>query len=70
MKKTIGWILVVIVLLNFVSIMARASKNEPLGSPMYFILLVMMFFGGLYMIDYKKAPADDTSTDVVKKDEN
>lgn len=54
MKKTIGWILLVICGLNLISLFARMSKGDSPGSPMYIILLVMMVIGALVLIGSKK----------------
>lgn len=51
MKKTIGIILFVIVGLNFIAIFVRMSKAEPIGSPMYIILLLAMIGGGIWLIN-------------------
>ena len=65
MKKTIGIILAVIVGLNFVSIMVRSSKGDPIGSPAYLIILVMMLFGGIGLINSAAKKKNET-TDIQK----
>ncbi len=65
MKKTIGVIFLVIVGLNFYSIIVRSYIGDPIGSPMYLIILVMMLFGGIGLINSKKK---QDSTDIQRKE--
>ena len=53
MKATIGWIFLVIVGLNCVTILVRLSQEVSIGSPLYLILLTMMFLGGLRLVNSK-----------------
>ncbi len=53
-KKVIGIILVVIAGLNIFGWFVRSSKGESIGSPFSIILIVMMLFGGLFLINSKK----------------
>ena len=68
MKRKIGWVLLVIAGLNFVTLFANLSQNKSVGSPAYLIILVMMFFGGLSLINSKKKkPGNSTE---IQKTEN
>ena len=68
MKKTVGWILLVMASLNFVTVFVRLSKNESVGSPAYLIIVVMMFFGGLSLINSKKKETENSTK--IQKTEN
>jgi len=68
MKKTIGIILLVIVGLNFISIMVRSSKGDSIGSPAYLIILVMMLFGGIGLLNSAGKKKNET-TDIQKKED-
>jgi len=62
MKKTIGIILLVIVGLNFFSIMVRSLNGVAMGLLPYYIFLVIMLIGGIRLINNsnnkKNQPAD------------
>lgn len=49
MKRTVGIIFIAIVCLNVFGAFMRTLNGEPIGSPAYIIILVMMFFGGVQM---------------------
>ena len=68
MKRTIGWVLLVIVGLNFVTILVRISQEVSIGSPLYLIILTMMFLGGLHLINSKNQ-AKPTSEAGVNQDD-
>ncbi len=53
-KKAIGIILAVIAGLNIFGWFVRSSKGESIGSPFSIILIVMMLFGGLFLINSKR----------------
>lgn len=59
MKKTIGWILLVISILNLISILVRLSKGDSVGSPLYIIIVIMMFIGGISLINSKKKSIEE-----------
>lgn len=69
MKRTIGWILLVIAGLNFVTLFVNLSQNKSIGSPAYLIILVMMFFGGLSLVNSKKKTTE-SSTEIQKTDDD
>lgn len=60
MKRTIGWILLIMAALNFFGIFMRTLQNENIGSPAYLIILVMMFFGGISLINSKNKTSNET----------
>lgn len=68
MKKSIGIILLVIVGLNFISIMVRSSKGGSLGSPAYLIILAMMLFGGIGLLSRANIKKNETK-DIQKKED-
>lgn len=65
-KRAVGWVLLVIAGLNFVAIAVRVFQDDPAGSPIYLILIVMMFIGGLGLIGKDKS---DTPGAGVQKDD-
>lgn len=66
-KKTVGIILLVISGLNVFGWFIKLPKGESIGSPAYIVLIIMMFFGGISLINSKKKTSDNT--DIQKKDE-
>lgn len=54
MKKVFGGILLAISVLNLIAIIGRSSNGESVGSPLYIILIIMMFFGGIGLLATKK----------------
>jgi hypothetical protein len=69
MKKIIGWILIVLAGFNLISIFFSLIGVTPVGSPGYIIVVIMMFFGGLSLINSKK---DNTEggTDLQKNEDD
>lgn len=68
MKRTIGWILLVIVGLNCVTILVRLSQEVSIGSPLYLILLTMMLLGGLRLVNSKNQAKPTSETGVNNDD--
>lgn len=64
-KRIVGWILLVIAGLNFLSVFVRLAQGESIGSPLYLILLVMMMVGGMSLVQSRKR-GDSDSKAVVK----
>lgn len=72
MKKTIGWILISIPILNIIGKVGAVADNKEVSiSPAAFIILIMMFFGGISLIgsSSKKKDGDLPSKDLEKKDD-
>lgn len=61
MKKTIGIILIVIVCLNFISILTRVSNGQPGTYPLHIIGLVLMLIGGIALINSANKNKSKTS---------
>ena len=59
MKKTISIILFVIVGLNIVSIFVRLSNGASAGSPAYFVIVLLMLVGGIWL--YKNRNQEETT---------
>ncbi|MDL2265582.1 hypothetical protein LJC57_00875 [Parabacteroides sp. OttesenSCG-928-G07] len=68
MKKVIGWILIIIPILNFIG---RSAGNRDIPiSPMALILLIMMFIGGITLVNSasKKKDKESQTKDISKND--
>lgn len=59
MKKTIGWILLVISILNIISILVRLSNGDSIGAPLYIIIVIMMLIGRISLINSKKKTIEE-----------
>jgi hypothetical protein len=72
MKKVIGYILVIIPVLNLIGKIGAAGSNRGVStSPISIILLLMMFVGGIILITNSPQKKDEEtqSKDIVKKDD-
>ena len=57
MKKMISIILFVIVGLNAIAIFVRIGNGEPAGSPAYFVTMLLMLVGGIWL--YKNSNQEE-----------
>jgi len=72
MKKVIGWILIVIPVLNFIGRIAASANNREIPiSPATIIILIMMFGGGITLLNSASNKKDEEppTKDIVKKDD-
>lgn len=52
--KIVGIIFIVISALNMVAWLSRSSQGEPIGSPAYIVLVLVLLIAGLFMVASNK----------------
>jgi len=63
--KIVGWILIVLSVMNFLNIPFRLQNGEPLESPFFYLILTGMLIAGIYFVNKE---GDKKSKDLTEKD--